>query len=373
MVNIVNKRIALLLSATVLSFFCLAILHAQSENGVKIAINVPLTSPIAAWSGQFANGFLLGMEDECRKKNIDPKVFSVDVQDNGGKPAQAVTIFKKQEMNGSDVYVTVTTGAVNAIAGQLDALGKPQFIAAFDPFITRQAPARLRVMANSKIEAPLLVKYAKDRKARKVFIVQINMSYAEDEFGKIVQPQLEKAGIKVVRERYNLEDRDFKTIALKVKAEAPDLILLCGYSFHLQPMLHDLRSYGLIQKDRIVSVMDYVDLVESGMPVKELQDVVFVCPLFDVPGKIAQASDWRHRYEQRFKLKPTYVPAYAYDNATLIVDAYAKSGKVDMSSLMMAMPFDGISGTIKVDSDHDIVSTITLAEIDKNGHIVEVR
>jgi len=66
------------------------------------------------------------------------------------------------------------------------------------------------------------------------------------------------------------------------------------------------------------------------------------------------------------------VPAYAYDNGTLIVNAYAKRRIVDLSSLMAAIPFEGITGTINLDHDRDIVSTLTLARVDKKGKIVEV-
>jgi ABC-type branched-subunit amino acid transport system substrate-binding protein len=119
-------------------------------------------------------------------------------------------------------------------------------------------------------------------------------------------------------------------------------------------------------------VMDFVDLVYTGTSVAELKDVIFVCPLFDIPGKVAKAADWRSQYEKQFGLKPTYVPAYAYDNATLIVKAFAEKGKVDVASLTAAAPFQGINGEIALDADRDIKATVTLAEIDDKGAIVEL-
>jgi branched-chain amino acid transport system substrate-binding protein len=348
------------------------IMSPKKAGAVRVAINIPLTGPISAWSGQFPNGFKMGIEDATREYGLDPAAFTVDVQDNAGQPSQAVSIYNKQRINGFDAYISVATGPANAVAPQLDALGTPHFIAAFDPFIIKAAPSRLRVMANSKIEAPLFIQYAKARGAKSVYIIQLNLSYAEDEFGVIVQPALEKAGITVHREHFELADRDFKIIAEKAKASGDDLIFVCGYSFHLQPLLRDLRAAGLIQKGRVVSVQDFVDLTYSGTPVAELKDVIFVSPIFDVPGKVAKAPDWRKRYEERFNVKPTYVPAYAYDNATLIVRAYAKSHKVSTDTLIAAVPFDGVNGAINLDADHDILATVTLAELDDQGHVVEL-
>nr|VFJ47144.1 MAG: ABC-type branched-chain amino acid transport system, substrate-binding protein [Candidatus Kentron sp. FM]VFJ47652.1 MAG: ABC-type branched-chain amino acid transport system, substrate-binding protein [Candidatus Kentron sp. FM]VFK07663.1 MAG: ABC-type branched-chain amino acid transport system, substrate-binding protein [Candidatus Kentron sp. FM] len=344
----------------------------KPDAAVKIAINAPLTGPIAAWSGQFPNGFKMGVEDATRAQGIDPALFSVDIQDNGGKPSNAVSIFSKQEMAGFDAYISVATGPANANAPALDAMEKPHFIASFDPLITKAAPNRLRVMANSKIEAPLFMDYARRRQAKSVFVMQINMAYAEEQWSTIVIPALEKDGIQVTRERFELPQRDFKNLAQKAKVANADLIYIVGYSFHVQPALQALRSAGLVKDRRVISVMDFVDLVYTGTPTEELRGVVFVAPIFDVPGKISKAEGWRKRYEEKFNMTPTYVPAYAYDNATMIVNAYAKSGKVNTETLIGATPFDGINGNIEIDQDRDIVATVTLAEIDEKGQIREL-
>lgn len=340
---------------------------------VKIAVNVPLTGPISAWSGQFPNGFTMGIEDACKKYDIDPKTFIIDYQDNQGNPGKSVTAFQKQKLEGFDVLISVSTIPVNAYGEDADKLNKPHFIAAFDPFITKVNTNRFRLMANSKIEAPLFVDYAVKHNAKKVFIVQLNLSYAEDEFGKIVQPELESKGISVRRELYDIAVRDFKNIISKVREYNPDLIYICGYSFHVQPLIKDLRSANLINNGNVLSVMDFVDLLYSDTPVDQLKGVSFVCPDFDVPGKIKTESDWRQAYLKRFNTKPTYVPAYAYDNATLIVKSYAESqGKVNAETLIKAAPVDGINGNVKLDGERDIVATLTVATLDSTGKVKEL-
>jgi len=373
-----NKKKSLAIIVVLMTVFVsLSILqgcngHSDTQK-VKIAVNIPLTGPISAWSGQFPNGFNLGIADACAKYNVDTNAFSVSYQDNAGDATQSVSAFQKQKLDGYDVFISVSTVPVNAFASQVDQSGKPHFIAAFDPFITQTNENRFRLMANSKIEAPLFVNYAISHKAKKVYVAQLNFSYAEDEFGKIIQPQLEANGITVIRERYEVGQRDFKTMAAKIKAAKPDLIFVCGYSFLLQPMIRDLRAADLVHNGSVVSVMDFVDLLDAGAPKTELKDVVFVCPLFDIPGKIAGGEDWRTKYEARFKMKPTYVPAYAYDNATMIVKAYAESkGVVNTETLKKAVPFSGVNGEINLDKERDIMSTITLVTLNANGNVEEV-
>ncbi len=214
---------------------------------VTIAVNAPLTGPIAAWSGQFGNGFRMGLEDALRAQQIDPKEFSLDIQDNSGKPEQAVSIFRKQELSGFDVYVTAAAGPVNAVAPLVDATHKPQFLASFDPFITAVAPDRLRVMANSRLDAPLLVSYARTHGAKHVHIIYLNYPNLQEAYASILEPQLKQAGATVTREVFEMDVRDFRSIAEKAKAQAPDLVFVMGFSFHLQALIRDLRVAELVR------------------------------------------------------------------------------------------------------------------------------
>src|SRR2546423_142049 len=131
----------------------------STGQSIRIAANLPLTGPVAAWSGEFPNGFRLGLEDACKELGVDPKTFSTDFQDNAGKPAQAASIVQKQLASGFDIYISGSSEAAKAVVAQVDPLGVPHFIAAFDPFLAAESPSRLRIMANSKVEAPIFIAY----------------------------------------------------------------------------------------------------------------------------------------------------------------------------------------------------------------------
>lgn len=371
--GLIIAAVVLVAIAVVVLFPRLGIDFDGAEGKVNIAINVPLTGPIAGWSGQFANGFLMGLEDACKEYGLDMGTFSVDIQDNAGDNAQAVSIFAKQKLRKPDVYITVATGPALAIADQVDAIGVPHFIASFDPFITRPGPNRHRIMANSKLEAPIFVDYAISQSAQKVYIIQLNLAYAEQQMGQMVEPRLREHGIEVIRELYNIEERDFKTLSAKVASANPDLIFVVGYSFHLQPLLRDLRTSGLVKRGSIVTVQDLVDLVYNDTPIAELRDIYFISPFFDIDGAVPGAPEWRARFKNRFGTRPTYVPAYAYDNAYVLVKSLAESGRVDKESIRDALPIQGIAGKIDLDSDRDIKSTVALAVLDGGRKVVRVK
>jgi ABC-type branched-subunit amino acid transport system substrate-binding protein len=121
-----------------------------------------------------------------------------------------------------------------------------------------------------------------------------------------------------------------------------------------------------------MGVMDVVDFLYDNTPKSELQGLVFATPLFDIPGATAKAADWRQRFQQRFNRNPSYVPAYAYDNAWAIVKAYKNSGKVNVESIRAALPFSGLTGEVNLDSDGDIIATVALAELGPDGKVRQI-
>ena len=344
----------------------------QEKAQVRIAANLPLTGPVAAYSGQYPNGFRMGLEEAAQKFKVDPSRITADFQDNAGTATTSVSVFQKQRLENPNVYVSGTSEAAIAIASQVDALGIPNFLVAFDPYLAREGPNRLRVLPNSKIEGPLFVQYAKQAKAKKVFILSLNSAYANSEVDNIIGPGLKEAGIDYQREQYEFSLRDFKNLALKAKAYSPDVTFVIGYSFHLKPLLRDLRGNGLIRKGSVMAVMDFVDMLYDKTPKEELADIVFACPIFEVKDAISGANDWRQRYATRFGRQATYVEAYAYDTASLVVKALSQTGGVTSQNIRAALPLDGITGTVNLDKDGDIIATITIAELDAGGLVVEV-
>jgi ABC-type branched-subunit amino acid transport system substrate-binding protein len=370
------KKVPVLFGIT--AFFCVIGLiifrNSLSDQGiVRIAVNLPLTGPVAAWSGDYPKGFELGLDEACKAYNIDRKIFVVDFQDNGGKPSQAISVAQKQLSTGFDVYISGSSECSMAVVSEIDPLQIPHFIAAFDPFLASENPSRLRIMANSKIEAPLFIAYAKSKKAKTVHIIHLNSKYAQEEFGRIVQPRLEQEGVKVSSESFDFTTADYKSIAIKAKKINADLTIVAGYSFHLRPLINEIRTAGmLVEEGKVMGAMDVVDFFYDGTSALELNNMIFACPIFDLSDGLNKTNDFRKIFHSKFGKNPSYVPAYAYDNAWAIVKAYHEFGKVSVKGIRDTLPLMGVTGKIKLDNDGDIEATIEIARIGKNNKIEKI-
>lgn len=353
-----------------IALFCCGCTNAGKS--IKIAGNLPLSGPVAAWSGQYPNGFRMGIEDAGSTFGVPTSQFSVDFQDNQGTATNSVSVFQKQALQSPDVYISGSSEAAIAIAKQVDALKIPNFIAAFDPYLVREGANRLRIMPNSKIEGPLFVKYAQWRNAKKVFIINLNSAYANSEVDSIIIPGLDGAGIEHRRELYDFNQRDFRNLVLKAKDYSPDLTFAIGYSFHLKPLIRDLRTTGLVRNGSVMGAMDVVDMLYDNTPREDLLGISFACPNFEITGLVPSAEDFRKRFSARFGRRPTYVEAYAHDTAALIVKAFKESGKDTTETLRAALPIQGVTGSVNVDKDGDIIATVTVAHLTETGSVEQV-
>lgn len=347
--------------------------NSATDTQLRIAANIPLSGPIAAFSGEYGNGLLMGIEDGCKEFGVPRETFTTDIQDNAGKPPQAVSILEKQKIRGFDAYISGTSDMSNAIAQELDSSPVPHLLVSFDAFLTAKGRNRLRILPHYKIEGPMYPKYAQMRGAKRVFSITLNNSAIQEEFNSFVEPELQKAGIQFKREIFDWGFNDYRTLAQKVKEFNPDLIFINGFSVQILPAIQALRTLGLVQDGNILCVMDFLDLLYNNTPKAELAGVVSIAPPYEIPGTISGREDWIKRYQEKFGKTPNYVPAFAYDTGRLLVLAQKNKRSISKDALKAQMPFSGIAGTINVDSEGDFSSPLGYVKVSAEGTLVPVK
>src|SRR6056297_3032374 len=179
-------------------------------------------------------------------------------------------------------------------------------------------------------------------------------------FEDVVGQKIVDAGIDYNFTSFDFSTSDYSNLALRAKEADPDLYMLSGYSFQIYGLMKALKAYG-VPPSKVVVTMDFVDLIYNDTPKEDLEGYYFTTPKFEIPGKIDRAADFREKYEAAYGSSPSYVDAYAYDTAALIVTAYKQAGEVNPDTLVAATPFEGVTGTIRFDEYGDISQTVTVA------------
>jgi ABC-type branched-subunit amino acid transport system substrate-binding protein len=135
----------------------------QSGQGTLVAFNMPLTGPIAEFSGRYPSGFTMGVDRACQDLGIPRSSITTDIQDNAGQTNTAVTVMKKQLLGDPKVYVSGTSAMSDAILPEVSRTDCIHFLVSFDAFMTHGNPKVFRILPNFHIEAPLFLKFIKTR------------------------------------------------------------------------------------------------------------------------------------------------------------------------------------------------------------------
>lgn len=338
-----------------------------SGKRVAIAMNLALSGPVAAASGEYPTAFQMGVDEAAKRLGIPASTFSVNLADNKGTAKDAMTGLQVQDAAGFDVYISGLSYASVAIAPELDKRPTPHLVIAFDSFITQKGQNRFRILPNYKIQGPKYVEFAQARGAKRVFVLTANNAFVNEQFAGSVEPGLKGADIEYARESFDLSTSDYRTLALKALAFKPDLIMIDCLSFQMLPLIQSIRSLGYSMDHNVLCSMDFFFLPHEAEAAGELQGVVAISPPFEIPGVVAGADAWRARYRAVGGKEPNYIQAYAYDTAQILFDCYQRFGNLNSESLVKMFPYEGICGKMNLDADRDLVTDLGYITVSKTG------
>lgn len=370
-----KKKIVLIcIAAVIVLIVLIGLFNRQSNNKVRIAINLPLTGPVAAITGNYPKGLKMGIDEACKEYSLDSSSIEVIIDDNKASPAESASVYRRQTMKRINAFISGTTEAATVILPQTDGQdGASNFLIAFDAFLTKGGKQRFRLFPSFKTESEMWVSYITKIKPKRVATLTLNIPATEEQFSTIICPFIAKTGAEIFRERFDFSTTDFRTIALRIKENKPDVVLVSGYSFHLNVAIKALQELTVVPNEKIMCSMDFCDFLAEKRSKKALAGIAFAAPNFIVNSGNPQVREWIQRFEKRYGIAPTYTEAYAYDLGYLFVRSLHSSGDIRPSSLLKATPFDGVTGTVKFDADRDSACSLSLVKINSSEMIEAVK
>jgi ABC-type branched-subunit amino acid transport system substrate-binding protein len=333
-------------------------LNPKSKKGVVVAANLPMSGPLATYGVAVREGATMALEE------LSTNDIAVDWQDNLGDPKATVSILRKQLPQKPAIYVSGVKPQTMAIKDEVSQLGLPHFVWIFDAYINRGSSNNLRCWVSYKIEPPLFLAYARQRKAKRVAISYVQLPHALEEFEKIVIPALRQEGITdILVEPFDFGRTEFKEIAVKIAAFKPDLIILNGFQDDLVGQVRSLRPLGAITDGNTIATYDLLDAAKILGP-DELEGLRIVAPVFETQPGASNVAAWRTRFQAKYRRQPLYTHAFAYDMIVAIHEA-SKSVKLPGSpaewlAALRAVNTQGVTGTIRFDDDGDLVTPLEI-------------
>ena len=179
----------------------------NNEGKLRIAFNLPLTGALGIYGTSVQEGIQMGLSEESDART------DLDWQDNQSSGRGAVTAFRQQESFKPDIYVSGVRPQTMTIWDEVAKAGLPHFVWIFDVSIKKEGHKNFRTYVNFKVEPPLFLEYAKERKAKRVAIVYVTLPHTDEEYQSIIIPGLKANGVEsILVKPYDITLTDFKAI-----------------------------------------------------------------------------------------------------------------------------------------------------------------
>lgn len=328
--------------------------RARLASPLLVPMNLPLTGPYATYGAAVEEGVRFALED--RKAASLPVPIDFDFQDNEGKAAKTVSVFREQLLKNPAIYVSGVRPQTMAIWDEAARRKIPHFLWIFDRSIEKDGAPGFRTYVSFKVEPPIFLEYAKKKAWKRVAILYVRLPSTEDEYQNAVLPGLRAAGSELLVQPYELDKDDFRDLTAKVRHFQPDGIILCGFQNQLVSLIKSLRTMQLIHDGNTLATYDMIDAAPL-LPAADVEGVRFTTPAFLLEGETGRYHAWRSRFEARFHHAPLYTQAYAYDMANVLIDAANRAEDRSPEALTRALRatnLDGVTGPLRFDASGDL-------------------
>ena len=345
----------------------------KDSETIKIGANLELSGGVASYGQSIEEGLKLAIE-EINKEGIDGKKIELVTFDNKSDAAEAT--------NGA--IKLISQDKVSAIIG---AATSTNTLAQVEIAQKNKTPLITPTGTNSTItfkegvlndfvfrtcfidpfQGTVAANFAsKDLKVKNAAIIIDSSSDYSKGLAASFQKSFEGSGGKIVAEEaYVAKDTDFNAILTNIKAKNPDFIFLPGF----------YEEVGLIIKQARALGIDVPVMGGDGWDSPTLVDIAgadalnntFITNHYSSGDSDAKVQDFVKAFQGKYDGKsPDAFGALGYDTAYFIADAIKRAGSSDPEKIRKALEeTDGlavVSGTLKVDKNHDQVKAAVILE-----------
>lgn len=379
-----KKKLALaalgLVSTTVLAACGAAPSAGSNANGTEIAsdtlkvgFNLELSGPVAAYGKAEENAANLAVEEINAAGGVDGKKIEVITKDNKSDNAEAKSVATSLATQDKVAVILgpATSGATAAAT--------PAATQAGVPLVTPSGTDDTLTVSNGKVndyvfratfqdsfQGQVMAKYATDTlKADKVVLFYDNSS----DYAKGVTKNFKEnyKGEIVVEETFQSGDKDFQAALTKLKDKEFDAIIMPGYYNETGLITKQAREMGISQTILGPDGFSDAKFIE-GAGKENATNVRYVAGYSSKVELSSKSADFQKAYKEKYGEDPNMFAALAYDSVYMIAEASkgAKSSKDISKNLASLKDFDGVTGKMTIDENHNPVKSAVMVGLE-NG------
>lgn len=330
---------------------------------IKIGLNLELSGAVSSYGQTEENGAKLAVKEINAAGGVDGKEIEVISKDNKSETAEAATVATSLASEGANVIIgPATSGASGAATASATKAGVPMITpSATQTDLVKDSSGNtqeyfFRTTFTDGYQGEIMAKYATNTlSAKKVVLYYDNSS----DYGKGVAKAFKEAytGEIVSEVTFASGDKDFQAALTKIKDQDFDVIIMPGYYNETGTITKQAREIGLTQPILGSDGFDspqYAELATASAA----NDVYYLSAF--VTSASDRAKAFYDAYVAEYGEEPSMFSALAYDSVYMAAKAAegAKTSVDIKDNLAKLADFEGVTGTMSIDSDHNVVKSV---------------
>ncbi|GAB2024360.1 ABC transporter substrate-binding protein [Lactovum odontotermitis] len=341
----------------------------------KIGGDLELSGGVSAYGTAIKDGADLAIKEINADGGIDGKKIVMTTKDNKSDNAEAATIASNLISNNkvNVIFGPATSGGAMSMlpTATKSAVGIVSPTATADAYTVTKGkvnPYAFRNTFQDSFQGKVLASYVTNNlKAKKVIMYYDNSS----DYAKGIEAAFDKNydGTIVDKVTFTAGDTDFQATLSKIKGEDFDAIILPGYYNETGLITKQARALGI--EAPILSGDGAADPSFVELAGKEAATNVYYVSCYSAEVSLSdKTADFVKAYKAKYGEDPGMFAALAYDGIYYIKqaqeDSHAKNSKELATALGKVKNFDGITGEMTIDADHNPVKSAIVIKLE-NG------
>ena len=349
---------------------------ADKKGKLTVAMVNPLTGDAATYGVSHKNGLELALAEINKAGGVKGQQIELVTHDDAGDPKQTTAGAQKFADMKSVLAIVGSCLSSNTLAMVpiTDKAKVPHSaISSSSPKLSGMSKYFFRMAVQDDKVGGLMVDLAQNKfKPKKVALMYLNNDYGKGLLASI-DPQIKKYGITLTSaQTYLANDKDYSALLTKVKAEAPEVLLIGSTYTDGGLIVKQAREMGLTMP--IVGPTGLYSPKYMEIAGKAVENTYFL-GVFVPTNPDPKVQEFVKKYKEKYGMEPDTFAALAYDQGYVLKDAMEKAaakGTVTRESLREAMAgssYKGITGTVTFDAKGDWVRPYLYVTV-KDGKFV---
>ncbi len=190
-----------------------------------------MTGGLSVYGEPLYEGLMLGIEEVNKAGGVNGRPLQVILEDNGGKPQNAVSAAQKLiETDNINIMLSTMVGPTGAIVPIAENNKKVLLYAAATDSFAEKNTNVFKDSVDARYDCEVLVAEALRRGMKHIALLGAIGEFTEDCKKSIEQGLSTGKGELVLYETYEHGATDFRTQLTKIKAKEPDVVFLSAYA-----------------------------------------------------------------------------------------------------------------------------------------------